>query len=89
MGIALKVKSPHNLDRTPSLTHHPRCAKLGITHLNFEDNLLLFGKGDLDAVTSIQQVFNRFSASSGLQENLHKSSAFLFSFFGGEGLICC
>ncbi|KAH0648643.1 hypothetical protein KY285_033891 [Solanum tuberosum] len=40
-----------------SFAHHPRCAKLEITHLIFADDLLLFAKGDLPSVTAIQQVY--------------------------------
>ncbi|WMV30837.1 hypothetical protein MTR67_024222 [Solanum verrucosum] len=72
----------NTLTKSPNFAHHPRCAKLGITHLSFADDLLLSAKGDLPSVTAIQQVFNRFFASSGLQANLDKSSVY----FGGVSL---
>lgn len=59
--------------------YHPICAKLGITHLSFADDLLLFARGDLPSVTLIQQCFSEFSTTSSLQENMDKSSVY----FGG------
>ncbi|XP_019258261.1 PREDICTED: uncharacterized protein LOC109236524 [Nicotiana attenuata] len=58
---------------------HPRCAKLGITHLSFADDLLLFTRGDLKSVQTMQKKFTQFTEASGLQENLSKSEAY----FGG------
>nr|XP_018633849.1 uncharacterized protein LOC108948891 [Nicotiana tomentosiformis] len=36
---------------------HPRCAKLGITHLSFADDLLLFVKGNLSSITALHKSF--------------------------------
>lgn len=57
--------------------HHPRCAKLGITHLCFANDLLLFARGDLSYVTVLNRCFTQFSKASGLQANLRKSLVFL------------
>ena len=56
--------------------YHPRCSKLDITHLCFEDDLLLFARGDLDSVKAMQLCFSQFSQASGLQANLSKSSIY-------------
>ncbi|XP_070016028.1 uncharacterized protein [Nicotiana sylvestris] len=44
--------------------YHPRCSKLAITHLCFDYDLLLFARGDLSSVITMQQCFNQFSAAS-------------------------
>ncbi|WMV07514.1 hypothetical protein MTR67_000899 [Solanum verrucosum] len=69
----------NNLKTKKSFKFHPRCANLGITHLSFADDLLLFSKGDIVSVTAMHKVFMVFSKASGLQENMNKSSIY----FGG------
>ncbi|XP_019233638.1 PREDICTED: uncharacterized protein LOC109214193 [Nicotiana attenuata] len=59
--------------------YHPRCKKLGITHLSFADDLLLFSIGDLTSISTLYQYFSQFSKASGLQANMSKSSVY----FGG------
>lgn len=51
---------------------HPKCARLGISHLCFADDLLLFARGDLASVSA--QRFHNFSKAFGLQANIEKSS---------------
>ncbi|XP_059294598.1 uncharacterized protein LOC132047591 [Lycium ferocissimum] len=53
---------------------HPKCKKLGITHLSFADDLQLLARGDLPSIEAMQKVFTQFSKDSGLQANLNKSS---------------
>lgn len=40
---------------------HPRCAKLGITHLSFTDDLLFFSWGNLNSISHIHNYFLKFS----------------------------
>ncbi|XP_059302007.1 uncharacterized protein LOC132053931 [Lycium ferocissimum] len=58
---------------------HPKCARLGITHLSFTDDLLLFSRGDLNSSAALHKAFITFSQASDLQANLNKSSVY----FGG------
>ncbi|XP_060210764.1 uncharacterized mitochondrial protein AtMg01250-like [Lycium barbarum] len=58
---------------------HPKCARNGVTHLCFADDLLLFTRGDLDSVSAIFDKFQSFSQASGLQANRGKSNMY----FGG------
>ncbi|XP_060185254.1 uncharacterized protein LOC132614743 [Lycium barbarum] len=69
----------HRLKQEKQFKFHPRCAKLGITHLSFADDLLLFARGDILSASYIHQCFNQFAKASGLQANLTKSSVY----FGG------
>ncbi|XP_075076562.1 uncharacterized protein LOC142163201 [Nicotiana tabacum] len=59
--------------------YHPKCKKLGITHLSFADDLLLFARGDNQFVAMLKQYFDQFSIASGVKANLNKSSVY----FGG------
>ncbi|XP_060217109.1 uncharacterized protein LOC132644539 [Lycium barbarum] len=70
-------RSLNELKEDKAFKFHPRCAKLGITHLCFADDLLLFVKGDYTAVTKLHEKFTRFSKASALQANLAKSAIYM------------
>ncbi|XP_056688055.1 uncharacterized protein [Spinacia oleracea] len=55
---------------------HPRCKKLGISHMMFADDLLMFARADVPSVNSLFGAFLKFSAASGLSANLHKSDVY-------------
>lgn len=52
---------------------------LGITHLSFADDLLIFSRGDIESVQALQKCFILFLQTLDLQANLTKSSIY----FGG------
>lgn len=58
----------------PNFNVHPKCSKLGITHLAFVDDLILFSRGD-SAVRSFMCTL-QFGSVSGLHINLSKSRIF-------------
>lgn len=56
--------------------HHPKRAKLNLTHLIYADDLLLFARGDLLSVQALHGAFQQFSSAFGLKANLDKSCAY-------------
>lgn len=58
---------------------HPRCKRMGITHVCFVDDLLLFTRGDVEYVQQLLKVLDQFAGASGLHANQLKSSIY----FGG------
>ncbi|CAL1377561.1 unnamed protein product [Linum trigynum] len=54
------------------IPYHPRCKGLGITHLCFADDLLVFSNGSIRAVAGIKRLLDRFYHVSGLKCNMAK-----------------
>ncbi|KAJ9535832.1 hypothetical protein OSB04_un001013 [Centaurea solstitialis] len=61
----------------PQFRFHPRCEKLGLTHLCFADDLLMFCYGNVESVRVLKDALLEFSASSGLKPSMIKSTSFL------------
>ncbi|CAL1407738.1 unnamed protein product [Linum trigynum] len=59
--------------------YHPQCRQIGLTHLSFADDLLIFSEGSGQALKGIRKVLDAFYQLSGLQCNLDKCEVF----FGG------
>lgn len=55
---------------------HPKCEKLGLTHLCFADDLFLFSAGDPWSVQILKEALDEFGGLSGLWPNSEKSSTF-------------
>nr|XP_009789134.1 PREDICTED: uncharacterized protein LOC104236815 [Nicotiana sylvestris] len=72
-------RSLKELPKKAEFHYHPIWSKLAITHLCFADDILLFARGDLSSVVTMQHCFNQFSAASSLKANLGKS----LIYFGG------
>ncbi|XP_074300967.1 uncharacterized protein LOC141632307 [Silene latifolia] len=62
-----------------NVSFHPKCTKLGLTHLIFADHLMIFTRGDVPSVAAVLQTLNDFSNWSGLSANNDKTDIY----FGG------
>jgi len=60
-----------------SFKYHWRTKDVGITHLCFADDLIVFCHGDLNSVSLLYNALQEFSSISGLQINSSKSHCFL------------
>ncbi|XP_058747051.1 uncharacterized protein LOC131620044 [Vicia villosa] len=67
------------MQKNPKFKHHPKCQKLGITHLSFADDVLMFCRGDFDSVETMMKGLNTFADTIGLIVNPRKCKVF----FGG------
>ncbi|XP_039043535.1 uncharacterized protein LOC120182715 [Hibiscus syriacus] len=56
--------------------YHPKCKKIGLTHLSFADDLLIFCKGNPDFVAGVLSVLDHFKDISGLKINSSKCEIF-------------
>lgn len=59
-----------------SLSFSPKCKRLQLTHLTFVDDLLVFVKGSIVSVVSIEEISDYCYYISGLQMNTSKSELF-------------
>ncbi|KAG7572003.1 Reverse transcriptase domain [Arabidopsis suecica] len=57
--------------------YHPRCKKLGLTHLSFADDLMVLSDGRVRSVEGIVKVFGDFAKYSGLKISMEKSTLYL------------
>ncbi|XP_074267250.1 uncharacterized protein LOC141590572 [Silene latifolia] len=62
-----------------NVSFHPKCTKLGLTHLIFADDLMIFTRGDVPSVNAVLNTLNDFSKWSGLSANTDKTDIY----FGG------
>ncbi|XP_074270876.1 uncharacterized protein LOC141594786 [Silene latifolia] len=60
-----------------NISYHPKCSKLGLTHLVFADDLMIFVRGDLPSVQQAVDTLKVFSEWSGLKANMEKTEAYL------------
>lgn len=59
---------------------HPKCKNIGLTHLCFADDLMVFIEGSRRSVEGILRVFEEFDKMSGLKISLEKSTLFMAGF---------
>lgn len=60
----------------PNINFHPKCEKIGLTHLSFADDIIIFSTGDVQSVSLMFDTLHPFGHSSGLELNLSKSQLF-------------
>ncbi|WMV56909.1 hypothetical protein MTR67_050294 [Solanum verrucosum] len=67
----------HVMSQLPDFRYHPMCKKVKLTHLIFADDLMIFCKGTVESVNRVMEALAHFSAATGLEANIEKSSVFL------------
>lgn len=67
------------LQEKPDYKFCPMCVRLKITNICFEDDLLLFARGDIISKNLMMLVFNQFSAYTRFKANPNKCK----EYFGG------
>ncbi|XP_039005550.1 uncharacterized protein LOC120132944 [Hibiscus syriacus] len=57
--------------------YHPKCKRIGLTHLSFADDLMIFCKGNADSIMGILIVLDHYNEISGLHLNSSKCEIFI------------
>lgn len=70
-------RSLKTLEGIPNFNYHPRCAKKKITHICFEDDLILCCRADKISIRLLMSRFQHFSEVSGLKTNMEKSALYI------------
>ncbi|KAK9705304.1 hypothetical protein RND81_07G046700 [Saponaria officinalis] len=61
---------------TPGFSFHPKCCRVGLTHLIFADDLLVFTRGDYPSIKAIDRCLGLFASYSGLCPNPAKTNIY-------------
>ncbi|WMV08792.1 hypothetical protein MTR67_002177 [Solanum verrucosum] len=61
----------------PNFKYYPMCKKVQLTRLIFADDLMIFCKGNLASMSRVMEALAHFSAATGLEANMEKSSVFI------------
>lgn len=56
--------------------YHPKCKNLGLTHLSFADDIMVFTDGRVRSIESIVNVFEYFAKIWGLRISMEKSTIY-------------
>lgn len=64
---------------------HRNCAKPGITHLSFADDLFLFSAADPYSIQILRDSLDEFGRCSGLWPNVEKSNLYFGNVAPGDG----
>ncbi|KAE8690315.1 hypothetical protein F3Y22_tig00110895pilonHSYRG00014 [Hibiscus syriacus] len=64
--------------------YHPKCKRIGLTHICFADDLLIFCKGSLNSVMGVQAVLDKLYFMSGLKLNASKCEIFVSGISAGQ-----
>ncbi|XP_039039689.1 uncharacterized protein LOC120177707 [Hibiscus syriacus] len=67
LSIILNLAAARGLFR-----YLPKCKKIGLTHISFIDDLLIFCKGNIESITRIISALDQFYELSGLKLNAAK-----------------
>ncbi|CAN1159330.1 LINE-1 retrotransposable element ORF2 protein [Linum perenne] len=57
--------------------YHPQCKNIKLTHICFADDLLVFTKANVTAITQVTVIMDLFHQASGLQLNPDKSDLYM------------
>ena len=57
--------------------YHPQCQGFKLTHLSFDDDILVFTNGTSESLLGVLDVMRRFATMSGLHINAAKSSIYV------------
>lgn len=75
MNVLSKILDKAGKDKR--IGYHPYCQNIGLTHLCFADDLLVFSDGTKRSIEGILEIFTEFACASGLKISLEKSTIYM------------
>lgn len=76
LGMEYLSRCLDYLNQNIDFAFDPRCKRVGLTHMMFANDLLLFARADKRSVKAIFASFQKFYAASSLVAKLHKSEVY-------------
>ncbi|XP_074265559.1 putative mitochondrial protein AtMg01250 [Silene latifolia] len=73
MSMEILSRLLRGIHKQAQVSYHPKCGRLGLNHLIFADDLMIFSRGDLPSVTAVTNTLSKFAKVSGLQANPDKN----------------
>lgn len=67
----------NKMAQLPDFRFHSMCKSLGLTHLIFVDDLMIFCKGNKTSINRVMEAPQHFTNTTGLVANLDKSNIFI------------
>lgn len=67
LGMEYLSRSLSRLKNILDYNFHPKCERLGITHLMIADDLLMFARAYQSSIQLLFDAFSKFSRASGLE----------------------
>ncbi|XP_074305770.1 uncharacterized protein LOC141640991 [Silene latifolia] len=77
MSMEILYRLLRRIHSKPQVSYHPKCGRLGLNHLIFEDDLMLFVRGDVPSVKAATQTLEEFAQLSGLYANPDKTNIYM------------
>lgn len=75
MQVLSKLLDKASLEKR--VGYHPYCKEIGLTHICFADDVLVFSDGKKNSIEGILAVFKQFASMYGLNISLEKSTLYL------------
>ncbi|XP_074271449.1 uncharacterized protein LOC141595384 [Silene latifolia] len=77
MSMEILSRILRGIHQQYQVSYHPKCGKLGLNHLIFADDLMLFVRGDTPSVQAITSSLDSFALLSGLHANPEKTNIYM------------
>ncbi|XP_074306038.1 uncharacterized protein LOC141641266 [Silene latifolia] len=77
MGMEILSRILKRIHKGNQVSYHPKCRRLGLNHLIFADDLMIFVRGDTPSIAAVTQSLDYFAKISGLQANPEKTNIYM------------
>ncbi|XP_074315253.1 uncharacterized protein LOC141651438 [Silene latifolia] len=77
MSMKMLSRILRGIHSQAQVTYHPKCGKIGLNHLIFADDLIVFVRGDTPSVQAVTDSLTIFAQMSGLKANPEKTNIYM------------
>ncbi|XP_074291593.1 uncharacterized protein LOC141618396 [Silene latifolia] len=77
MSMEILSRILRGIHKLHQVSYHPKCGRIGLNHMIFADDLMLFVRGDVPSVRAITSSLDFFAKMSGLVGNPDKTNIYM------------